>query len=212
MAMDAKDIQERIDGGFSGGPHVRNINIDTHIGAAPQRPFAMLEDQMAMVSGGHASLKDLQASLKGVEVVGLPPGTPNPNEIKEDGAGYYRVVASQEPHEFVTVNGVLKERVRYEKRRVAATMAGARAASEAGTKTDFWNGFTWLREGYKPEQDFQTILQTQQRGADEELVFDVDPSPTNVSRVQYEMGNLAASRPPFPAETSRSSAKSKEDK
>lgn len=203
MALDAKDIQERIDGGFT-TTHHRNINIDTHIGAAPQRPFALLEDQMASVSGGHASLEDLQASLKNApRPEGLPDGAPNPNEIQKDGAGYYRVVVSQEPREYVTVDGALKERMRFTKRRVAPTMAGARAASDSGTPTDFWNGFTWLRDGYKPERDFQMILQSNQRGADDELVFDVDASPTDVARISHEMGRLNASRAPFPAETSR---------
>jgi hypothetical protein len=204
MAMDAKDIQERIDGGFATS-HVRNINVDTHIGQAPQRPFALLEDQMASVSGGYADLTALMASLKNApRPQGLPDGAPNPNEIKEDGSGgYYRVVVSQEPREYVTVDGALKERIRFTKRRVASTMVGARGASEAGTPTDFWNGFTWLRDGYKPERDFQMILQSQQAGADEELVFDADASPTDTARLQHEMGRLAASRAPFPAETSK---------
>ena len=203
MALDPKDIQKAID---EGAPpvHVRNINVDTHIGQAVQRPYALLEDHMARVTLGHTDIKALNASLKSApEVTGLPEGAPNPNEVHEVNGALVRYVVGQGPREAVMKDGVPHERISFEMRHVAASQQAARAASENGTPTDFWNGFTWLRDGFKPEHDFPVMAQAAAKNAEgQSLVFDAPMSPTAAARLQHEVNVATLSQPPMPVERS----------
>lgn len=202
MALDPKDIQKAID---DGAPpvHVRNINVDTHIGNAVQRPYALLEDHMARVTLGHHDVKALNASLASApKPEGLPDGAPNPNEVKEVNGELVRYVVSQAPREAVMKDGVPHERITFEMRRVAASQQAARAASENGTPTDFWNGFTWLRDGFKPERDFPSMAQAAQNAEGQPLVFDAPMSPTSAARLQHEVNVATLSQPPMPVERS----------
>jgi hypothetical protein len=213
MEQDFKAIQARLDGPPTS--QVRNINIDTHIGQAPQRPYALLEDAMASVVGGWASLEALQASLKSApEPQGLPKGAPDPNAVEGGEGGMFRYVVSQDTRDRVVVDDQIHETLRFERRGVSLTQQGARAASENGTPTDYWNGYTWLREGYKPERDFPVMMQAAATaGADRELTFTVPVSATEAATLRHEVARIESARPPLPVERSstRATSRSKED-
>jgi hypothetical protein len=194
------DAQARID--LPPPPHVRNINLDTHVGDAPQRPYALLEDQMAQITSGYRDLGALRAALAGApEPSGLPDGAPNPNDVEEDGGDLVRYVPSQDTRDHFIVNGEIRQRIRFEKRYVALTMAGARAADSPARPTDYWNGFTWLRGGYKPERDFAVMMQIAAGVNNKPLVFDMPASSTDVAVLHHEMRRADAARPSLPVET-----------
>jgi hypothetical protein len=199
-----KDVQERLEG--PPPVHVRNINIDTHIGDAPQRPYAILEDHLASVADGYRDFAALSAALKGApEPAGLPPGAPNPNEIVERPDGWVRYVVSGEPRDrYVNDRGQVMERVRFTPRYVALSISGARAADSPDRPTDFWNGFTWLRGGYKPERDFAVMTQQALGPENEPLVFDMPASSTDVAVLHHEMRRADAARPSLPVEATPS--------
>lgn len=215
MALDHKDIQAAIDG--PPPTHVRNINVDTHIGQAPQRPYALLEDQMARVVGGYRTVADLQQALAGQErAPGLPDGAPDPNEVVDEGGSLYRYVVSQEPRAFVVRDGALMEDIVFERRAVSLSMEGARTASQNGTPTDYWNGFTWLRDGWKPERDFQVIASGRATDGAQRVVVSAPASPTDTARLQHEVNRMNLAQPPVPTEAparaeSRKAAARKED-
>lgn len=199
MAMDPKDVAAAIDGPPT--VHRRNINIDTHVGQAPNRPYALLEDHMASVTNGYRTVQDLKRALRGQpKPDGLPAGAPDPNDVVEKDGALVRYVVSSEPRERVVVAGVIKERLRFMKRNVALTMEGARAASQEGVPTDYWNGFTWLRDGFKPERDFPTMAKANALSADEPLVFDADVSATDAAVLRHEVARMDAAHGPLPVE------------
>jgi hypothetical protein len=214
MALDPKDIQAAID--EPPPAHVRNINVDTHIGQAPQRPYALLEDQMARVAVGYRTMEDLQTAMAAApEPQGLPAGAPNPNEVVQDRNGeYVRYVPSQDAIEQFERDGQVMQRVRFTPRYVALTMEGARAATQEGRETDYWNGFTWLRGGYKPERDFPVMAQ-QAAGANQEpMVFEQVASPSDVAVLRHAVRQADLARAPLPVEPSRPATRrssSKED-
>jgi hypothetical protein len=182
-----KDVQERLEG--PPPVHVRNINIDTHIGDAPQRPYAILEDHLASVADGYRDFAALSAALKGAP-------EPDPNEI---------YVVSGEPRDrYVNDRGLVMERVRFTPRYVALSISGARAADSPDRPTDFWNGFTWLRGGYKPERDFAVMTQQALGPENEPLVFDMPASSTDVAVLHHEMRRADAARPSLPVEATPS--------
>jgi hypothetical protein len=133
------EIQAQID--MPPPPHVRNINLDTHVGYYPQRPHAALEDRLGAFTHGPRSFEDLAASL------------PDGEEIEQDENGewvrYVPVHRETAKDADGNVVNVLEDVPRY----VALTMEAARAATAAGRETDWWSGFTWMRRGYKPEKD-----------------------------------------------------------
>lgn len=210
MALDAKDVAKDIQARIDMPPpvHVRNINVDTHEGVAPQRPYALLEDHMATITNGYPSVEALKAALKNApEPADLPKGAPNPNDLVEYQGGLVRLVPSSDFRETVIVDGVAKERVRFVRRAVSLTMDGARIASQNGVETDYWNGFTWLRNGFKPERDFAVMAHQSALGASEDLVFDLDASPSSEAVLRHQVARLDANRPPVPVERTKSSRK-----
>lgn len=209
MVMDPKEVQERLD-----GPpplHTRNINLDTHIGAAPQRPYALLEDHLASVTGGFRSVDDLKAALASAPAPeGLPKGAPNPNEVTTDRYGdlVRYVVATDGPDRYVNERGQIMDRVRFVPRYVALSQEQARAADTPDRPTDSWNGFTWLRGGYKPERDFPVMMQQSRGQADQPRVFEQPASATDVAVIHHEMRRAEAARPSLPVEDARPERKS----
>lgn len=210
MALDHKDIQAAIDA--PPPSHVRNINVDTHVGQAPQRPYALLEDQMARVVGGYRTVADLQKALAGQErAPGLPDGAPDPNEVIDEGGAAYRYVVSQEPRTFAVRDGQLMEDIVFEKRAVALSMEAARTASEHGTPTDYWNGFTWLRDGWKPERDFQVIAAGRATEGAGRVVVSAPAAPSDAARVQHEVNRMNLAQPPVPIEATAPAESRKAD-
>ncbi len=206
MVMDPKRLEEALDG--PPPTHVRNINLDTHLGAAPQRPYALLEDHL-YAPEGYRTLEDLQGALAGQDAPsGLPKGAPSPYEVKDEGGDLVRYVVSAEPQETVIIDGAVKNRIRFAKRYVSLTKAGARAADEAGRPTDFWNGFTWLRGGVKPEKDFAVMAHQQQLGETDGMVFEVDASPSDAAVLRHQVARMDLATPPVPVERSEPARRS----
>jgi hypothetical protein len=203
MEQDMAAIQARMEGPPT--TQVRNINTDTHIGQSPQRPYALLEDAMATISNGWKDKAALDASVAGApEAQGLPDGAPNPNEVQGGDGGLFRYVVSQESREPLLVDGVVNETIRFEKRGVALTQQGARAATENGSPSDYWNGFTWLRDGVKPERDFPTMMKTQADAEAQPLVFTAPVSPQAAATYKQTAARAEAAKPVIPEEqTSR---------
>lgn len=118
-----------------------DINARTHVGHYPQRPDYRLSGNRSA-----ESFEDLRAAL--------PAGVGN--EIEPDGQGnwvrYVPIVVGQVRDD----KGVVYNQIEDTPRFVALDQEAARAASEAGRETDWWNGFTWFRRGYKPEKDMHT--------------------------------------------------------
>jgi hypothetical protein len=125
--------------------HVRNINYDTHVGYAPQRPYARLEDRMG-VAQQYPSFEALAAAL---------PGGPG-NEIEQDETGMWVRYVPEHRETGKDESGDVVNVIEDVPRFVALTQEAARAASASGQETDSWSGFTWLRRGYKPEKDLAT--------------------------------------------------------
>lgn len=201
----AQDTFEQLQDEIAGPPpaHVRNINVDTHIGQAPQRPYALLEDRMAQVTLGHRDLASLKAALAGVpRPESLPDGAPDPNEVVEEDGRLVRYVVSQAARDAFVRDGTVYERVQFEPRGVALSQEAARVASQEGAPTDYFNGFTWLRDGYKPEADFAVMAQQANAGAKRDLVFDVEAAPTDVARIRHDIQRLDNARAPMPVEPS----------
>lgn len=128
------------------GKSVRNINYDTHQGEAPQRPYARLEDRMGQFNSGWQSYDALKAALAGA------PG--DGNDIYQRGDGLWvREIWVHTGEQTFAANGDVENVQESRERGVALSMEQARAASAGGFETDYWNGFTWLRRGRKPEKD-----------------------------------------------------------
>jgi hypothetical protein len=209
MVMDPKALQDRLDGPPT--THARNINIDTHIGQAPQRPYALLEDHMAAIVDGYRDLGALERALAGQDRPdSLPDGAPHPNEVKEEGGDLVRYVVGPGFRDQLVRDGRVVERVTFEKRYVSLTMAGARAADSPERPTDYWNGFTWLRGGFKPERDFPVMAhQANQPGA-QDLVFEIEADPSNAAVLRHQIAAMDRGTPPLPVAHTRPASRGKE--
>lgn len=206
MVMDPKALLDRLDGPPT--THARNINIDTHIGQAPQRPYALLEDHMASIVDGYRDLGALKRALAGQDRPdSLPDGAPDPNEVKDEGGDLVRYVVGAGFRDQLVRDGRVVERVTFEKRYVSLTMTGARAADSPERPTDYWNGFTWLRGGYKPERDFAVMMQIATGVNNKPLVFDMPASSTDVAVLHHEMRRADAARPSLPVEAPKRSTR-----
>ncbi len=198
----AEDIQERFE--LPPPVHTRNINVDTHLGQAPQRPYALLEDHMASVTSGYRTVDALKAALKAAPTPdGLPDGAPDPNDVVEVNGELVRYVVSQDTKEHFVRDGQVMERVRFTPRYVSLSMEGARVASQEGRETDYWNGFTWLRNGFKPERDFPSMMAAAQSADGEPLVFDQPAASADVAVLHHEMRRADATRPSLPVESGK---------
>ena len=176
--------------------HIKNINYDTHSGAAPQRPYADVEDRMAAFTRGFASFEDLAAALpKGQKI-----------RQREDGA-WVRTVPKHTGNSFV-VDGVLHHEVEDVERHVALTKEAAQAASASGTQTDFWNGFTWLRRGTKPEMDVPVMRAAPQ--AERRNLRLERAGPTDQAIAKATQARADALRPPVPEAPSKAAVAGKE--
>jgi hypothetical protein len=171
-------------------PHVRNINYDTHQGPAPQRPYARYEDQMGRISSGYASIEALQAAL-----AALPDADAPGNQLSQDAAGDWirKVPEHQGPDAWVIRDGAKHYEKRPRSRYVSLTAEGAKAASAAGRETDFFNGFTWMRRGVKPEKDMIVAGAAASAAADEDVTYELAP-PAEQALLRLDLAGQAAAR------------------
>lgn len=94
----------------------------------------------------------LQAALDQVSV--STPEQRAANTITFDEQGNRVRWVSRHTGQTFMVNGQLQLEVEDYTRYVSLNRQEAIKASTAGRDTDFWNGYTWMRYGYKPERDF----------------------------------------------------------
>lgn len=132
--VDPKDVQALIDAPPQAAP-TRNINYDVHVGQSAQRPYAALEDTLAFRSG-YASFEEMRAAGA---------------DIKQNGRGdWVRVVDKPTGNTALGDDGkTLMAEYVDEERPVALTLAQAKAGP-----ADFWDGFTWVRNGLKREREY----------------------------------------------------------
>lgn len=122
---------------------------------APLSPYVQVEHLMrvAMSTRQHASFVALKAML------------PVDQEIHQNEHGQWvRTVSQYVKGSRRIVNGVMEHEIEYVDRHVALSLAQAQKLAKPDYQIDFWNGFTWMRQGVKPEKDFSTILNNQARG------------------------------------------------
>lgn len=199
MEQDVGRIRQAIDG--PPPTHTRNINIDTHLGHAPQRPYAVLEDMMATITSGYRDVAQLRAALEGQpEAVGAPDGAPNANDVQEENGALFRYVPDGNSRDISVVEGVISETIRYVRRAVSLSQEGARIGAENGVGTDYFNGFTWLRDGFKAEKDFPVMMAQRAAAAEQPMVFTMPVSPTTAAAVRHEVARMDVNRPPLPVE------------
>lgn len=168
----------------------RNINVDVHVGHAPQRPYAAVEDALGAVVKGYRGFAQLKAAL--------PDGPGNEIRQDKDGSWYREVLVSRGPEALVERDGELMVAHRKQRRGVSLSVEDARAATQASNaggsslEYDAWNGFTWVRRGVKPERDFGVMTSTPR---DEELVY-VPADPQRVAEHRFAAARAAAAVPP----------------
>lgn len=185
----------------------------------PNTPYAVIESEMNKVQRTNPgeigpSWPNLQAMLgsikrNAVPAQGLPKDAPNPNQVYLHDGQYIRyVIDSSETREHYVENNVVHERISLVIRNVSLSLEGARRASGTlkadGTVThcDYWNGFTWLRNGYTPERDFPVMAQQASRSVQgTRLVFSQPVSPTDEARIRHEVSHMDRTRPTLPVET-----------
>jgi hypothetical protein len=187
----------------------------------PNQPYISISEYTSQMVRGQSwrTVEEMTASIKrsapGVpdekgypRGFGLPEGSPNPNAIYMKDGQYIRyVVDTREPTERYVSGGVVRERIKFVPRMVSLTLAGARAAVAAVTETsvykhcDFWNGFTWIRDGHIPERDFPTMAKRAAEGADgAELVFEQPVSPNDEAVIRHQIAHIERTRPTLPIE------------
>lgn len=143
----ATALLQRSVGTSFGGPE---INHFVHQGHYPQRPQEILQGQLDRVQVGWTSMEELMAALpEGEQLYKGEDGLPVRLVPKHTGDSEY-------------VDGALYHHVVDEVRHVALTVEAARGATAAGIKTDFFNGWTWMRGGLKAEKDFPAMYSQQQ--------------------------------------------------
>lgn len=145
-AQQQAEIREQFSGPVPAS--TRQINADTHLGSALQRPYATAEDQLvALRGGGFGSFEELKAALAGRK------GTGNDIEQGPDGL-WFRLVPVVEERELDDRGRTVAVMMRDAKRYVALSRADAKRMTETGLEADAFEAGTWWRRGQKPERDF----------------------------------------------------------
>lgn len=163
----------------------RNINHDVHQGSARQRPYSNIESQMgAMVTRGFRSIDELKAAL------------PEGQELVEMDGDYFRKVPYHiGPDGTYVKDGKLVIETHWALRAVALTKEGAKAATEAGVDTDWFDGNTWWRRGTKPEKDMSVAQHQAARPL--EVTYE-DASPASAAAYQQLAVHQQAVKPVAP--------------
>lgn len=182
--IDRKE-EERLLGDWGLPPSpTREINIDTHVGAAVQKPYAQIEHLLARKRPGFHSFEELKEAVDAA----YPEGS-QARKIEEDDGGIYRWVKGNTGRTVADANGVLQVEVYEERVPVALSQAGARAATQAGVRTDFFNGWTWVRGGEKLERDGNVLAQRPEANPNRRVAF--EPA-DEASQMAYRAAAAAA--------------------
>lgn len=161
----------------------------------PQSPYVVVEDayRKALATSRHASFEGLKRSLK-------PPHEIHQNERGE----WVRTVSRYVPGASTNIEGVLHHQIEFYDRHVALSLEEARRMARPGFDIDHWNGFTWMRNGVKPELDFSTI-QANQRTQVARLDWVPAPASEQAAAQAARMRELAVV-PAVPSMTSEEAA------
>lgn len=177
-----------------------SVGSDGMVDQVPQRPYVTLDALMAQIVDRHPSVERMRASLaaNAPEPAGMPVGAPSPNDVvDEDGVLVRYIVAATPPERFIR-DGAVRETVNYVSRRVALSQEQARLESDRGNPTDFWNGFTWLRDGYKPERDFAVVAAQNAGTAQRRFSYERDVDATDIAQMQRDFKRIEAVSDPLP--------------
>lgn len=147
--------QDRLISDWGGYPATRDINTDVHVGSAIQKPYAGVEHLLARKRTGYRSFEELKAAVDAAYAEGEDGRNV---EEGEDGV-IYRWVKGHTGLSVADARGVLQHEVFEERVPVAFSQGDAKAASEAGVRTDFFNGWTWMKSGITRERDASTMAQ-----------------------------------------------------
>lgn len=191
------------------------VSIDASgVVQTPKSPYVNIQEKMSDVRPGWRSVQEMMSSIRrnapGVpddagypRGSGLPPDAPNPNVVYlKDGAYIRYVIDTSEATERIVKGGRVIERVKLTPRMVCLSLDAARAASSVGNKADYWNGFTWIRNGYIPERDFPTMAKVAAMGTiGAELVFEQPVSASDEAVIRHQMQHIERTRPTLPIET-----------
>jgi hypothetical protein len=150
--IDPEDEQKILqDWGYP--PDRREINLDTHIGAAPQKPFARLEPLLARKRTGWRSFEEMHAAVEAA----YPEGSDGRKLEQNENGEAFRWVKGHTGERVASADGTLLLRAYEERVPVAFNQQDARAASTSGVRTDYFNGWTWMKGGIKAERDVATM-------------------------------------------------------
>lgn len=161
----------------------------------PQSPYVVVESayRTAVSTQRHASFEALKRSL------------PAPHEIHQNARGeWVRTVSRYVKGASTIIDGVLHHQIEHYDRHVALSLTEARSLARPGFDIDFWNGFTWMRNGIKPELDFST-LQANQRTEQRKTEWVAAPASEQAAAQAAEM-RRAAVVPAIPSITSEQAA------
>lgn len=193
---------------------VVGIVLDSQgVAVVPQAPYRLLDEWKAAYRPAWGTLEELDASLRTAPPPqGLPENAPNPNAVIAKNGRLVRYVVDpdyfREPFVQRSDDGAeeVRERTKFIERYVALSLEGARTATDTRREdepgTDFWCGFTWIRDGVSPER--WAPSETQARGlstAGPSLIFDQPASPTAAARIRHEVANMDRRAATLPVET-----------
>jgi hypothetical protein len=190
MVMDPKE-QERILADWPvPAPDRPNINQYVHVGDAIQKPYASVEHLLARKVSGWHSFEQLAAAVKAA----YPEGLSGEIEQTENGEVFRWIQEGTGSPPVAGKDGTLLMPIRRVKRWVAYSQADAKAASAAGRPTDYFNGFTWVRNGVKQERDGATMAA--QPGANPNVEYDYVPANEHDQLAYAAQINAATVRQP----------------
>lgn len=152
--VDQKE-QDRLISDWGGYPATRDINTDVHIGSAIQKPYAGVEHLLARKRTGYRTFEELKAAVDAA----YPEDDEGRNVEEGKDGTVYRWVKGHTGLTVADEKGVLQHEIFEERVPVAFSQDDAKAASEAGVRTDFFNGFTWMKAGITRERDAATMGQ-----------------------------------------------------
>lgn len=180
MAEKSEQDQLAADWGVDPAPARPNINVYTHVGEAIQKPYASVEHLLARKVSGWKSFEELQAAVKRA----YPDGGLSSEIEQDENGGIFRWIQENTGAPPVAgKNGQLMMPIRRVRRAVAMLQADARIASANGSPTDYFNGFTWVRNGVKQERDGATMSLVP--GANPNVEYDYVPA-TEHDQLAYQ--------------------------
>lgn len=146
----------------------RDINVDVHVGNAIQKPYASFEHLLARKRTGYTSFEDLKAAVEAA----YPNGQQGSKIEQADDGGIFRWVKGNTGRTVGAADGTLMVETFEERVPVSMSQAGAKTATAAGVRTDWFNGWTWVRGGEKLERDGNVLAARPEANPNRKLDFE----------------------------------------